>query len=457
MANHLSGESSPYLQQHRDNPVDWYPWGPEAMQKARDEDKPIFLSIGYSACHWCHVMERESFTDASTAAYLNKYFVSIKVDREERPDLDDVYMQAVTALTGAGGWPLSAWLTPEGVPFYGGTYFPPSPRHGRPSFGQVLSAVADMWTSRRDDILEAAARMHEHLARDAAPDAAGGSRAGLLAETRAALLATADTVNGGWGAAPKFPAPMTLEFLLAYQTTQPSTEAERTVRLALDAMAAGGIHDQLGGGFHRYSVDDIWLVPHFEKMLYDNAQLARCYLHAWQLLGETRYLRVAEDTLDYLIGQMQHPEGGFFSAEDADSEGVEGAFYSWTWDQLKAALPPDEAAAAARAFGVTERGDFEGTNVLHRPGDATSPAELDPAIAARLLETRERRERPARDDKVLAAWNGLALAAMAEAGRLPGAERFVAAAVRAGEFVLDTLLHGENRLAPLLERRTRVG
>jgi uncharacterized protein YyaL (SSP411 family) len=447
MENHLAGESSPYLLQHKDNPVDWYPWGPEAMRRARDEDKPIFLSIGYSACHWCHVMEHESFTNDETASFLNANFISIKVDREERPDLDDVYMQAVTSLTGSGGWPLSTWLTPEGVPFYGGTYFPPSPRYDRPSFMQVLTALADMWKTRRGDLLDAAAKIHEHLARECPHPSAPAQRADILAEAAADLARTVDGVHGGWGAAPKFPAPLALEFLLACQTVRPQREAERAIRLTLDAMAAGGAYDQLGGGFHRYSVDDDWLVPHFEKMLYDNAQLARCYLHAWQVFGEPRYREVAEETLDYLLRRMQHLDGGFFSAEDADSEGQEGAFYTWTPAQLASVLSAEQADLVVRTFGVTERGNFERTNVLHRgivePDDR--PALLE--AKSRLLEARERRTRPARDEKVLAGWNGLALAAFAEAACTLDCERYAEAAVKTADFIVSTLVHDDSRLA----------
>ena len=422
MANHLAGESSPYLLQHKDNLVDWYPWGPEATQKARDEDKPIFLSIGYSACHWCHVMERESFTDPGTALLLNDHFVSIKVDREERPDLDEIYMQAVTALTGSGGWPLSAWLTPAGVPFYGGTYFPPSPRWGRPSFGQVLRSIADMWEHRRDEIEQAAATLHNHLRREPAETPGTGRRHRV--ETAAAeLAATIDPENGSWGDAPKFPPPLALEFLLAYDVPNRQPHIETAIELTLDAMAAGGIYDHLGGGFHRYSTDEAWLVPHFEKMLYDNAQLARCYLHAWQLLGKPAYRRVTEETLDYLLGSMRHPAGGFYSSEDADSDGEEGAFYVWRPAEIREALPAEDAELFLTAYGVTERGNFEGANILHLALPAAEDEPRLKSIRTRLLAARDRRNRPARDDKILAGWNGLALTAIAEAGAALGSQR----------------------------------
>ena len=445
MANHLAGESSPYLLQHKDNLVDWYPWGPEATQKARDEDKPIFLSIGYSACHWCHVMERESFTDPGTALLLNDHFVSIKVDREERPDLDEIYMQAVTALTGSGGWPLSAWLTPAGVPFYGGTYFPPSPRWGRPSFGQVLRSIADMWEHRRDEIEQAAATLHDHLRHE--PAETPGTGRGRRVETAAAeLAATIDPENGSWGDAPKFPPPLALEFLLAYDVPNRQPHIETAIELTLDAMAAGGIYDHLGGGFHRYSTDEAWLVPHFEKMLYDNAQLARCYLHAWQLLGKPAYRRVTEETLDYLLGSMRHPAGGFCSSEDADSDGEEGAYYVWRPAEIREALPAEDAELFLTAYGVTERGNFEGANILHLALPAAEDEPRLKSIRTRLLAARDRRNRPARDDKILAGWNGLALTAIAEAGAALGSQRYLEAATHAAEFIAAEMVDAEGRL-----------
>ncbi len=449
--NHLSSESSPYLLQHAGNPVDWYPWGPEALEKAKTEDRPIFLSIGYSACHWCHVMERESFEDERTAALLNERFVSIKVDREERPDLDAVYMEAVQALTGRGGWPLSVWLTPDGTPFFGGTYFPPTARHGLPSFRQVLEAIALAWEARRADLAQTAEAVHSHLAEDGipqpgtegtCPDDYGPLLAGVDAELHAAV----DLRDGGWGGAPKFPQPLVLEYLLARQTVEPQPSLELDIEVTLDAMAAGGMYDHIGGGFHRYSTDGYWLVPHFEKMLYDNAQLARCYLHAWQYLGKPRYLTVTVETLDYLLREMRHPEGGFFSAEDADTSEGEGAYFTWTADELHALLDPDEAAAIERAYGVTDAGNFEGRNILHLPRGFPTPGEPESAsleildrARAKLRSARESRPRPARDDKILAGWNGLAIAALADTASALSSPVYREAAERAGAFILQRL------------------
>ena len=467
MPNHLSGESSPYLQQHARNPVDWYPWGPEALEKARTEDKPIFLSIGYSACHWCHVMERESFEDGSTAALLNERFVSIKVDREERPDLDAVYMEAVQTLTGRGGWPLSAWLTPDGDPFYGGTYFPPVPRPGMASFRQVLEAIARAWDERRADLAQTATALSEHLRRDvgrAGETAPAGAASGGVPPTApraasapdyAAILKRADEElhssidprDGGWGGAPKFPQPLVLEYLLARLTVVPQPLLELDVEVTLDAMAAGGTYDHLAGGFHRYSTDGYWLVPHFEKMLYDNAQLARCYVHAWQSLGKTRYRAVAVETLDYLLREMRHPEGGFFSAQDADTAAGEGAYFTWTLAEVRRALDPAEAALVEKTYGLTSQGNFEGRNILRLPrgfpaADAGDGAE-DPALTrarAALLEIRETRPRPARDDKIIAGWNGLALSAFAEAAAALGSPTYREAAERTAEFILGRMV-----------------
>jgi len=462
--NHLAGESSPYLLQHADNPVDWYPWGEEALERARREDKPVFLSIGYSACHWCHVMERESFTDLPTAQYLNEHFVSIKVDREERPDLDAIYMQAVNAMTGRGGWPLSVWLTPDGAPFYGGTYYPPRPRYGMPSFRQVLEAVASAWSGRRQDLRDTALRLVDHLGRDAEGPAARKLepplRSALIDEAVETLQRSFDPIYGGWGEAPKFPQPMVLDFLLARQAVSPRPDVGSALELTLDAMASGGIYDHLGGGFHRYSTDERWLVPHFEKMLYDNAQLARSYLHAWLRLKKSRYREVAEETLDYLLRRMRHPKGGFFSAEDADSEGKEGAFYVWTLEQVKELLTPEEAELFTATYGVTAQGDFEGANILHLAAGPSAQRESggplrraplsEPLLASarhRLFQAREQRPRPARDEKVLAGWNGLALTALAEAARALGSDRYREAALAAGEFILDELVGPGDRLA----------
>jgi len=362
--NRLAGETSPYLLQHALNPVEWYPWGPEALDRARREDRPILLSIGYAACHWCHVMEHESFEDEATARLMNEHFVSIKVDREERPDLDAVYMDAVQAMTGQGGWPMTVFLTPEGVPFYAGTYFPKEDRHGLPAFSRVLAGVAEAWRTRRDEVTGQGRRVVAAIDRATSVDATPEPLTeGLLRQAHAALGRSFDPRWGGFGGAPKFPQPMTLEFLLRGHL-HGYPEALDMVRSTLDRMAAGGIHDHVGGGFHRYSVDERWHVPHFEKMLYDNAQLARLFARAWQVTREDRYRRAAERTLDYLLREMRHAEGGFFSSQDADSEGREGTFYVWTWDELVATAGEE----AARALGARPEGNWEdGHNVLWRP------------------------------------------------------------------------------------------
>jgi uncharacterized protein YyaL (SSP411 family) len=461
MANHLAAETSPYLLQHAQNPVDWYPWGPEALKKAETEDKPIFLSIGYSACHWCHVMERESFSDAETAARLNEHFVCIKVDREERPDLDAVYMQAVTAMTGRGGWPLSVWLTPQGTPFYGGTYFPDSPRFGMASFRQVILALDEAWRNRRQDIQQAASTLLAGLTQEQASGTAGAET--VHEEARGRLADSFDPAHGGWGDAPKFPQPMVLEYLLMWlsSTSDPVPDIKDEVDRTLEAMAFGGIYDQLRGGFHRYSTDDRWLVPHFEKMLYDNAQLARCYVHAWQLLGPDLYRRIAEETLEYLIAEMKHPEGGFYSSQDADSEGEEGRFFLWTVDEMEGILDADLARLARETFGMTPNGNFEGSNILWMaapPGDPSATARLE-TVRDQLLAVREQRVHPRRDDKILASWNGLALAAFADAGRALDSVRFRDIAVTLGEFLAREMISPEFRTCRSWKdgRRTGMG
>jgi len=448
MSNRLRGETSPYLLQHADNPVDWYPWGEEAFDRARRENRPVFLSIGYSACHWCHVMERESFTNPETAELLNDRFVSVKVDREERPDLDAIYMQAVTALTGQGGWPLSVWLTPARIPFYGGTYFPDVPRHGSPSFAQVLRSLAQLWSTRRDDVDLAANRLIKHLWSAEEPRT-GSSIPVPAVQMRAleGLEASYDPAHGGWGTMPKFPQPLVLEYLLALQAANDQPPVKAQLDKTLEAMALGGINDQIAGGFHRYSTDDRWLVPHFEKMLYDNAQLARCYLHAWQLTGNPLYQVVAQDTLDFMLREMRHPGGGFFSSHDADSEGREGTFFLWTPAELRAVLTLDEADLISRVYGVTSEGNFEGANVLHRVAVVGDDVEGLGAARAKLRAARDSRPRPARDDKVIAGWNGLALAAFAEAGRqLPEGDRYVEAAEECAAFVARELMRPGDRL-----------
>src|SRR5213596_3329451 len=358
--NRLAGEKSPYLLQHAHNPVDWFPWGKEAFARARQDNKPIFLSIGYSTCHWCHVMERESFEDENTARFLNEHFVSIKVDREERPDVDQIYMTFVQAISGQGGWPLNVFLTPDLKPFYGGTYFPPDPRYGRPSFLQVLQNVSQLWESRHGDVLNSAAELHQRLENYTQKEATNAPVFTAVALDNAArqFKAEYDPKHGGFGGAPKFPRPSQPSFLLRYGTRFKDNEAVRMVLHTGERMAAGGMYDQLGGGFHRYSVDAEWLVPHFEKMLYDNAQLLHLYLDAWLVSGEARYADVARDIIRYVLRDMTHPDGGFYSAEDADSEGKEGKFYCWTRDELSKLLKPDEFKIAVRYFGVTGKGNF---------------------------------------------------------------------------------------------------
>jgi uncharacterized protein len=443
--NRLIGETSPYLLQHAHNPVDWYPWGPEALERARAEDKPILLSIGYAACHWCHVMAHESFEDPETAAEMNQQFVCVKVDREERPDLDGIYMDAVQAMTGHGGWPMTVFLTPEGGPFYAGTYYPKLDRPGMPSFRRVLAAVADAWARRRDDARRQGDQVVQVLA--AQSGALGGDgqaqlEEGTLRQAFEGLRGVFDPAWGGFGPAPKFPQPMTLEFLLRC-SLRGYEGALDMVRLSLDRMAAGGIFDQVGGGFHRYSTDGRWLVPHFEKMLYDNAQLVRLYTHAWQRTGDDRYRRVAARTADYLLAELRHPDGGLFSSQDADSEGVEGRFFVWSFEELAGIAGED----VARHLGAGPEGNWEGTNVLWTPSPAGPElqAEVDAALP-RLFAARQARVHPATDDKVLAAWNGLAISALAEAGRGLGEPRYRDAALAAAGFVLGNLSGEGGRL-----------
>ncbi len=442
MTNALAQESSPYLRQHSENPVDWLPWGERALARARELERPLLVSIGYSACHWCHVMERESFEDPSVAALMNENFVCVKVDREERPDVDAIYMGAVQAMTGGGGWPLNVFLTPEQLPFYGGTYFPPAPTRGMPSWTQVLEAVAGLWRERPLEAREAGERLREHLARSAALTAADSEPgAATLAAAEEGLRATYDHEHGGWGAGggrgPKFPSASACEFLLA--------RGDRSLAPhCLRAMASGGINDQVGGGFARYAVDATWTVPHFEKMLYDNALLARCYLHGWQATGDPLLRRTCAETLDFMLRELRSAEGGFFAALDADSGGVEGSFYVWTLAELHAELGP-LAQEAIAYFGASSAGNFEGTNVLEARGP--EPAARERAeIRSLLLRARERRERPGLDDKCLTAWNALAIAAFADAGAVLGEERYVDAARAAAAFVLGSLRDGEGRL-----------
>lgn len=444
MANRLQHATSPYLLQHAHNPVDWHPWDAEALALARAEDKPIFLSIGYSACHWCHVMERESFEDPATAERLNRAFVCIKVDREERPDLDELYMEAVQALTGRGGWPMSVWLTPDLEPFFGGTYFPPTPRYGMPGFGQLLERIAELWRERRADLVQDARALAASLARQAeVRPGAGLPGAEVFEGALDQLRATFDARWGGFGPAPKFPAHLATGLLLR----RGGPEDRSRVRRTLDAMHEGGMFDHLGGGFARYSVDERWLVPHFEKMLYDNALLACAYLEGFQALGEARYAGVVRETLDYLLRDLRDDQGGFHSAEDADSEGEEGRFYVFTPPEVMAVLGAEDGVLFCEAFGITEAGCFEhGTSVLHRfdaPADLGQRHGLEPevlearldALRARLRAHRDRRVRPGKDDKVLTAWNGLALSALARAARVLGEPCYREAAVACAAFL----------------------
>ena len=437
-ANRLSRETSPYLLQHAHNPVDWYPWGEEAFARARAEDKPLLLSVGYSACHWCHVMERESFEDPAIAAVMNRHFVSVKVDREERPDVDHIYMQAVQSLTGRGGWPMTVFLAPDGTPFYGGTYFPPTDRHGLPGFPRLLEGIADAWQNRRGEVQEAGRQIAEHL--NQAERLRGSAQLltdDVLVAAFQSLSGQFDDAEGGLRGAPKFPQPMIWDFVLRMWRRTGNPRARQMVTTTLTRMARGGMYDQLGGGFARYSVDDHWLVPHFEKMLYDNAQLASLYLGGWLAFGDLEYRRVAEETLDYILREMTDPSGGFYSAQDADSEGHEGKFFVWTEQEIRALLPSGEADEALSYWGVDRGPNFEGHNILYVAGE---PAPERMAAARRRLgEARERRVHPGLDDKVLAAWNGLACRAFAEAGRALGRADYVAAAVRNAEFILGAM------------------
>jgi hypothetical protein len=440
--NRLAKETSPYLLQHRHNPVDWYPWGEEAFVRAKAEDKPVLLSVGYSACHWCHVMERESFEDPEIARLMNELFVNIKVDREERPDVDHIYMQAVQAMTGHGGWPMTVFLTPEGVPFYGGTYFPPVERHGMPAFPRLLRSVAEGYRTRRGDVVESGRQLVSQMAQGerlrASPTLLTHD---ILLSAFQGISGEFDERDGGIGRAPKFPQPMIWEFVLRFAHRTGNPAALEMLRLTLTRMARGGMYDQVGGGFHRYSVDGQWLVPHFEKMLYDNGQLARLYLHAWLATGDPEYRRIAEETLDYILREMTHPDGGFYSSQDADSEGEEGKFFVWTPGEIQAALGDPEVARVALSYWAVENGpNFEGKNILWIPGEP-SQAAADVIARARktLYEARERRVHPGRDDKVLAAWNGLACRAFAEAGRALNRPDYTQAAVRNIDFVLSAM------------------
>jgi uncharacterized protein len=463
MPNRLAGETSPYLLQHSNNPVDWYPWGPDALARAKLLDRPIFLSIGYAACHWCHVMERESFEHEPTARYLNDRFVAIKVDREERPDLDQVYMAAVQAMTGGGGWPMSVFLTPDGRPFYGGTYFPDEPRHGMPSFHQVLEGVDRAWREQRAEVEAAGVRLIRGLIDQSRLEAGTDDPTPALLENAVAAIETSfDSANGGWGRAPKFPQPMTIEFLLRRHLATGDPRLLAVAGRSLDAMADGGLRDQLGGGFHRYSTDSHWLVPHFEQMLYDNAQLARVYLHAWALTGDARYRAVATGTLDYMTRELTTDDGAFAASQDADTDGIEGLTFTWRAAEIREVLG-DAAPLFEAAYGVTDEGNWEGVTILSRvvaDEELAVRLGIDPAGVAdrlaegraRLLARRAERPQPARDDKALAAWNGLAIAAFADASTALAATdaeaalRYRTAAERAATTIVGGLLSPDGSL-----------
>lgn len=465
MPNRLIHETSPYLLKHANNPVDWYPWGPEALERAKSEDKPIFLSIGYSSCHWCTVMEHESFEDEPTARFMNENFVNIKVDREERPDLDSIYMNAVVAMTGQGGWPMSVFLTPDGAPFYGGTYYPKMRRYGMPAFMDVLRGIANAWQNQRAEIEQSGQQLRDALTETGTPPGSADRELDpqVIDLALNGIAEAFDRENGGWGGAPKFPQPMTLEFLMRRYTKTRDELVRRMFTTTLTKMARGGMYDQLGGGFHRYSTDAIWRTPHFERMLYDNAQLARVYLHAFQITGDEFYKRITTEILDYIVREMTDPNGGFYSSQDADSEGEEGKFFVWTPDEIRNVLGGSGILIASRrpsnvndaqlfmdAYGVTPNGNFEGKNILHQARDldvvaAMHNLTLEESAArlasarAKLFAARDGRVNPAHDEKILTGWNGLMLAAFAEAARVLKREDYRQVAERNAEFLLKHL------------------
>jgi hypothetical protein len=467
MPNNLAHENSPYLLQHAGNPVDWYPWSEEALEKARREDKPIFLSIGYAACHWCHVMAHESFEDSGTAGLMNKHFVNIKVDREERPDLDSIYMNAVVAMTGQGGWPLNVFLTPNGEPFFGGTYFPPNRRYNLPSFREVLLSVYDVWVKDRPRIHNISQQLITHLQGSIAGTSSGQELRSDSSEVAALGLAQSyDWKYGGWGSAPKFPQAMAIEFLLR-RASRGDKLALEIASHALLAMGKGGMYDVVGGGFARYSTDNEWRVPHFEKMLYDNALLAPAYLHAYLLSRNPKFKQVCEETLDFVARELTHPDGGFYSSLDADSEGVEGKYYLWTPASIRAALPePGDAELVLAAYNVTEQGNFEDATVLQRALDDETlagqfhlpvgevPGRLS-QLHSKLLEARRSRIPPATDDKVLVSWNALVLVAFAEAGRYLARKDYVEVAMRNARFILSELVKSGRLLRSWREGQAR--
>ena len=467
MPNRLSQETSPYLLQHAHNPVDWYAWSDEALTRAKNEDKPILLSIGYSACHWCHVMEHESFENASIATLMNESFVNIKVDREERPDLDQIYMNAVQMMTGSGGWPLTVFLLPSGEPFYGGTYFPPEDRYGRPGFPRLLANIADAYRTRRKEIEDNARMLRQHLNQQIQPQPGTGSLdRSVLDSAAGALNSRFDPREGGFGNAPKFPPSMSIDFLLRYHYRTGDPASLHMATFTLDKMAHSGMYDQAGGGFHRYSTDDRWLVPHFEKMLYDNALLARAYLDAWRLTGAPLYRRITEETLDFLVREMLDPGGGIYSTQDADSEGVEGKFYVWDRPEFEDVVGEQDAELLTRYFNVTERGNWEHHNILNVPRppelfcklENISQEDLASKVAAarpKLYARRETRVKPGRDEKILTDWNGLALRAFADAAAFLGRDDYRRVAVANAEFIFSKLWDGQRLLHTFKDGRAR--
>ena len=457
-ANRLAQETSPYLLQHAHNPVDWFPWGDEAFERARTEDKPIFLSVGYSACHWCHVMERESFENEEIAAFLNANYVCIKVDREERPDVDQIYMTAVQLITRRGGWPMSVFLTPDGQPFYGGTYWPPRSRMGMPGFYELLSKLHMYWTNRREEVLTSSGQLVQAIQEMSAPRSSDSPLdEATLKQALEALLSASDRKHGGFGGAPKFPHPMDLRLLLRLGQRFSSQDATQHALFSLDKLAQGGIYDHLGGGFHRYATDAHWLVPHFEKMLYDNALLIPAYLEAWQLSGEDRYATIVRESLDYVLREMTQPGGGFYSTQDADSEGEEGKFFVWSAKEVAAALTEEELHVFSHCYNVTPDGNWEGHTILNLPQSIAECARqlsleestLQDTLTrcrARLLAIRAQRIAPGRDDKILVAWNGMMIAAAAQAGAALQEPRYLQAAVEAADFILHNMRNDDGQL-----------
>jgi uncharacterized protein YyaL (SSP411 family) len=455
--NRLINESSPYLQQHAHNPVDWYPWGDEAFEQAKKEDKPIFLSIGYSTCHWCHVMERESFENEQIAEIMNEHFVSIKVDREQRPDVDQIYMNAVQLMTGSGGWPLSVFLTPDGKPFYGGTYFPPKDSYGRPGFERLILSIADAWKNRRQELIDSAGNLSELLKSPPGPVDKRKLSLQVLTGAFKYFQDSFDAANGGFGFAPKFPQPTNLSMLLGYWYRAGNEQSLQIVEKTLDAMAKGGIYDHIGGGFHRYATDTRWLVPHFEKMLYDQALLSKVYLQAYQITGNKKYAEISKEIFDYVMRDMTEPKGGFYSAEDADSEGTEGTFYLWEPKQIASILDEDQAKVFNAFYGVTPKGNFEeDKTIIHVATSVeqlgkvfgTNPEDIENILRdarTKVFRERQKRIRPHRDDKVITAWNGLMISSLAYGGAVLDEEKYIAAAKRSAEFILSTL-YKNNRL-----------